>query len=527
MAWLAGAAPASAAVVSSATNFDEVRPEGAWIAAPDAEYMITGSAREATVFVREGDYTKSFHFEAAVGDVLKPGVYDRALGWAERGRPAIRAPMCTVDDGRFEIKDFALGAEGVPARVWAVFEYQCEEHTWPQFGEVRYNAPRPDGPAHAVPAVQRWSAWDFGRPRFEAPVTVRATAPVQLPGARITGADAAAFGIVSDGCAGRSLAAGGSCQVVVRFAAGAPGARSATLGVGPVQSTLQGFNYGGRTRLDITGQPGEGDPEPPVFGAFTPPDSRFSAHGRNSAAGFYVAGRGGGWTGSFRTANGAPLVPGRYTGAKNNMHLPSPQPEPGMEISTLWGYGDPCSSSEREFTVNEITRYPDDLTTKSMEIAFEHRCTSPPGVLVAGTISFRVGDTTPLAPWMSGVPAGTPSPASGPAATGGHAAWRCAGPIGVRGTGRANRLHGTRRADRILAGRGDDRVRAGRGNDCVAGGAGRDRIAGGAGADVLLGGAGRDVLVGGPGRDRLDCGPGRDTAYVGRGDHTRRCERLR
>jgi hypothetical protein len=146
-------------------------------------------------------------------------------------------------------------------------------------------------------------------------------------------------------------------------------------------------------------------------GAFTPPDSRFSVHGRNSAAGFWVGGRGGGWTGTFRTANGAPLVPGRYTGVKNNLHLPSPQPEPGMDIDTLWGYGDPCSADEREFTVNEITRYPDDGTTKSMEIAFEHRCTSPPGVLVAGTISFRVGDTTPLAPWMSGVPAGTPSSA--------------------------------------------------------------------------------------------------------------------
>ena len=214
-----------------------------------------------------------------MGDVLKPGVYDRALEWVERGRPAIRAPMCSVEYGRFEIKDFALGADGVPNRVWVVFEYQCDEHTWPQFGEVRYNAPRPTGPRTPC---RRCSA---GRPGTSAgragdiPVTVRATAPVQLPGARITGADAAAFGIVSDGCAGRSLAAGGSCQVVVRFAAGAPGARSATLEVGPAHSTLQGFNYGGRTRLDITGQPGEGDPEPPVFGAFTPPDSRFSVHG--------------------------------------------------------------------------------------------------------------------------------------------------------------------------------------------------------------------------------------------------------
>jgi hypothetical protein len=527
LAWFAGATPATAGVVNSATNFDEIRHERAWIAAPDAEYTITGGARDVTVFVKEGDYTESLHFAAAVGDVLKPGVYDRALKYAGRGRPALRVDTCNENPGRFEIKDFALGPDGVPNRLWAVFEYQCEEHTWPQFGEIRYSAPVPDGPAYAVPAVQRWSAWDFGRPRYDAPVTVRATGPVQLPAARITGADAAAFGVVSDGCAGRSLGAGGSCEVVVRFAAGAPGARSATLEVGPVQSTLQGFNYGGRTRLDITGQPGEGDPEPPVFGAFTPPDSRFSVHGRNSAAGFWVGGRGGGWTGTFRTANGAPLIPGRYTGVKNNMHLPSPQPEPGMDIDTLWGYGDPCSADEREFTVNEITRYPDDGTTKSMEVAFEHRCTSPPGVLVAGTISFRVGDTTPLAPWMAGGVAAPPSPAGGQATTGPQTTWRCTGRIGVRGTRRANRLHGTRRADRILAGRGDDRISAGRGSDCVAGGAGRDRIAGGAGADVLLGGAGRDVLRGGPGRDRLDCGPGRDTAYAGRGDRTRRCERVR
>ena len=528
VAWLVGAAPAPAATVSSVTVYDEVGATSGWTAAPDAQYSISGSARDVTVFVREGEsQSESLHFDAPVGEVLKPGVYDRALRYEERGRPGMWVGGCNGYVGRFEIKDFALGADGVPTRLWAVFEYQCEERTWPEFGEVRYNVPQPDGPAYAVPAVQRWSAWDFGRPRRDVPVTVRATAPVQLPGARISGGDAAAFSIVSDGCAGRSLVAGGSCQVVVRFAAGAPGARSATLEVGPVQSTLQGFNYGGRTRLDITGQPGEGDPEPPVFGAFTPPDSRFSVHGRNSAAGFWVGGRGGGWTGTFRTANGAPLVPGRYTGVKNNMHLPSPQPEPGMDIDTLWGYGDPCSADEREFTVNEITRYPDDGTTKSMEIAFEHRCTSPPGVLVAGTISFRVGDTTPLAPWMSGVPAGTPSPATSQAGTGGRPEWRCTGRVRVRGTARANRLHGTRRADRILAGRGDDRIRAGRGSDCVAGGAGRDRIAGGPGADLLLGGAGRDVLVGGPGRDRLDCGPGRDTAFAGRGDRTRGCERVR
>ena len=197
-------------------------------------------------------------------------------------------------------------------------------------------------------------------------MTVRAAAPVQLGAARITGADAASFSIVSDGCSGQSLPAGASCQVLVRFGAAAPGARTATLEIGPAQSALQGFNYGGRTRLDISGQPGDNGVEPPVFGAFTPPDSWFYVTGRDSAAGFYVAGRGSGWTGSFRAANGAPLAPGRYTGAQNNMYAAVPAAGAGDEHHNAWGYGDPCSSEVREFTINEITRYPD-VATKSME----------------------------------------------------------------------------------------------------------------------------------------------------------------
>jgi hypothetical protein len=532
LAWLVCAPPAAAATVNSATVFTELEPEHPWIAAPDATYQITGGTGNVTVFVQSGDVHRRFRFSSAPPDVLKPGVYDRAIRSEERGRPGIDVDNCNGFDGRFEIKDFALGADGVPTRLWAVFEYQCEERRWPGFGEIRYGVPSPDGSAYAVPAVQRWPAWDFGRPRVDAPVTVRATAPVELGNARITGADAASFSIVSDGCSGQSLAAGASCQVLTRFSAGAPGARTATLEVGPAQSTLQGFNYGGRTRLDINGQPGNSNPEPPVFGAFTPPDSWFDVSGRNTSAGFYVAGRGSGWNGLFRAANGAPLTPGRYTGAQNNLTQPDPQPAPGMEISNLWGYGgDGCSNELREFTITDLTRYPDGAT-KSLGADFERRCTSPPGTIIAGSIAFRVGDTTPPAPWMTGsgttvgdpVPAGSAPPAPAPRAT---AAWRCTGPVRVRGTRRSNRLHGTRRADRIVAGRGNDRVNAGRGNDCVSGGSGRDRISGGPGADLLLGGSGRDVLTGGPGSDRIDCGPGNDTAYVGPGDRTRHCEHVR
>ena len=529
---------ASAATVSSATLFDEGSTYTDWTAASNATYLIQGDAREVIVYVTEADHRMStFRFSAPRGTTLATGVYDRAVEATDpRDRPGIYVSRpssgCERYDGRFEIKDFALGANGVPTRLWAVFEYRCDELP-PQFGEVRYATSRPDGPAFAIPAVQRWAADDFGRPRDAVPVTVRATASAQLGAARLTGTDAGDFAIENDGCSGRQLAAGGSCAVMVRFRPRGPGARTAVLDLGAARSTLQGFSYGGRTRLEITGEPPPNfDPEP-EFGVFTPADARIIATGVGSHAWFGASHPDNGWSGSFRGANDAPLVPGHYAPTEPVKVLPYPQPLPGMTISAT--YGGPCSDGPGDLTITETTHYPDG-EVRSFAADFLQHCSDqwPGDPYVRGSIAFRAGDTTPLAPWMT-AGAAEPVPAA-PAAPPSAGARGCRALRRITGSRRANRLRGSRSADWIVAGRGNDRVRAGGGNDCVDGGGGNDRVSGGSGADrlsggrgrdVVSGGPGRDVLVGGPGRDRLLCGRGRDVAVASRGDRTRGCERVR
>ena len=507
-----GAPPALAAPVSSATLFDEAELDARWTAAANATYAIEGDAREVQVSVRDPDGDDYwFWFASPPPAFLKAGVYDRAMrATPKAGRPGMYisrpSSSCNSYDGRFEIKDFALGADGVPSRLWVVYEYLCDGGQ-PEFGEVRYATQRPDGAAFAVPAVQRWAANDFGRPRIAVPVTVRATTPAQLGTARISGTNPPDFVIESDGCSGRQLAAGASCDVLVRFRAQAPGARTAVLDLGGgVQSQLQGFNYGGRTRLDIDGE--STDPEEPEkFGVFTPADTWIKAYGGGSGAGFLASrGHDGGWVGSFRAAHDDPLVPGSYSGTRPNTHQQLPQPVPGLEIAGLGPYGGPCTNSTGEFTVTEIAHYPDGAV-RSFAASFTEHCPAPTyRPLVTGSVAFRAGDTTPPAPWMTGGPAGAPDPgvAGSPLAPAGRAPWRCRGRAASRtptlGTRRANHLRGSWRAERIVAGAGDDRVVAGRGDDCVDGGRGRDRLYGGAGADLLRGGPGRDVLIGGRAR---------------------------
>ncbi len=53
--------------------------------------------------------------------------------------------------------------------------------------------------------------------------------PVPIDGVEVTGAQAAAFGIDSDGCGGQIVAPGAACSVVVRFVRGSAGLTSAQL----------------------------------------------------------------------------------------------------------------------------------------------------------------------------------------------------------------------------------------------------------------------------------------------------------
>jgi hypothetical protein len=149
------------------------------------------------------------------------------------------------------------------------------------------------------------------------------------------------------------------------------------------------------------------------------------------------------------------------------------------------------------------------------------------------------GPPPPLPPGPDPGPGPDPDPGPGPGpapdadppyAERGHCE---TGPAGTHGP---DKLRGEAGSDLVLGLAGRDRLQGGGGDDCLHGGAGRDRVSGGAGDDLLAGGRQVDRIYGGAGDDEVkarrgradvvDCGPGEDRVTVGRGDVTRRCERV-
>jgi hypothetical protein len=511
----------------------------------------------------EGDYF-TLEFAAPPGRALAPGVYVGAqrASFREAGRPGIDVSGsgrgCNEQAGSFEVRDLEIGSDGVVERLWLVYEQHCEGGSSALWGEVRVGIPAP-----AAPAVVRWPAVDLGVGGTAVPVTVVADRATTIGSVAVEGEHAADFPLRVDECGGRSLAAGASCQVWLRHQPGGAGVRSAVLRLGGVGDVpLQGFAYGGRTRVVMHSDPGDYIGQGRDYD-YRPGNARIGAGGSRRLAYVGVVGTDGSdFGGTFEPGDGDILAPGRYAGATR---YPFNGPEPGLDVS---GSGRGCNTLEGEFTVRTAA-FDDQGDVRQFGVDFVQHCEGGEPAL-RGTMEFRVGDTSPDEPWLLYGPeprdepapeppdppsAPPPPPPSGsppvaapvaepilpPPPTASAAAENSSAvPVGRapvvprtavqnalcaarrfarrsvrRGTARANRLVGTRRADVLLAGAGNDTVLAGRGDDCIEGGAGRD---------VLLGGAGDDVIDGGPGRDRIDCGPGRDVARAQRGERTRRCE---
>jgi Ca2+-binding RTX toxin-like protein len=409
------------------------------------------------------------------------------------------------------------------------------------------------------------------------PVTLLAwNAPVTISQTALAGPDAAAFSIRGDECKGKTLAAGQSCRVFVRFEAPTAGTKAAGLqfvhGDGTVEVDLDGHARGGVTKFTMLSDSGDW-----IGGGqnrtYTPQNATISAGGSRRFVGMSVSGDDGSWwTAQFEPGGGDILAAGRTYA--NATRYPFNNDGNGMSIS---GSGRGCNTLEGSFTVNEITVDASD-ELQALSLTYVQHCEGGAPAL-RGTVEWRAGDTTGDPLWLGGstptTPPWTPPPdtdaapgaplydaATAPAYTLGTtiagsrdaAALRTAesgaenGEVpqacgsrglgarpGPRGTRRADVLRGTRRGDLVFAGAGADRVLSGAGDDCIDGGSGNDRIDGGTGSDVLLGGAGDDrlsggagddVLIGGPGRDLLVCGRGRDRAVAGPGDRVRGCERI-
>jgi len=343
----------------------------------------------------------SLEFAAPPGQALTVGVYDKAqrAPFREAGRPGIDISGdgrgCNTVTGRFEVKAFDVTPAGVLERLWIVYEHHCEGGTSALFGEVRLGVDGAGGPVAVAPSIIRWPLLESGDSGTTVPVTVMARDGAAIGTVSIAGASPGAYTKRVDECSGRTLAAGATCEVWVRFVPDGAGTRLARLRI-PVGDVthdveLQGFAYGGRTRVIMHSDPGD------YIGggqdwAYRPENATIAAGGSRQRAGFSIDGDNGDWWyGDFVAGSGDILVPGDTYAATR---YPFNGSGPGMSVD---GEGRGCNELSGTFTVNEA-RYEADGRLRSVGIDFEQHCEHMTPAL-HGTFEFRAGDTTQPPPW--------------------------------------------------------------------------------------------------------------------------------
>lgn len=493
----------------------------------DTELGISGDSKDVQVTTNGRDgLSVELAARPGPGQRLVRGVYDRAERAAFRsvGHPGLdvsgEGRGCDEIDGRFEVKDIAIGPTGAVQRLWAVFEQHCEGAVAALFGEVKVGYPMSTDAFAAAPAIVRWPAADAGRRASTVPVLVTALAPTTFSGARVTGPAASAFSLTADGCRGATLLPRRTCEVHVRYRPVHPGTRTAALefrSTGGARSTvaLQGFAYGGLTRAVLRSDRGDfagGG----AHDSYTPANAAIAAFGVPSHVAFGLGDVG--LLADFESGPHRVLAPGRFEHATR---YPFNTRGPGLSVVVGGG----CNTIKGRFAVSSAA-FGADKRVRAFGARFEQHCEGARPAL-RGEFDFRAGDMTRPAPWM---PASATNDrtytGAGLSRLGRCRSRRFARSRTIRGTTIADRLRGSRRSEVIVSGPGDDSIQAGAGGDCIDGSSGNDHLSGDAGDDVIVGGSGNDRLSGGPGHDLLDCGPGRDTAYVTPGDRTLHCERV-
>jgi len=353
-----------------------------------------------SVGVSGGPYGESYSMSfASAGGPLVPGTYVGAqrASFREAGRPGIDISGdgrgCNEQAGSFEIRDLTRNPDGTIASLWLVYEQHCEGGTPALFGEVRVTP----APALTTPSLVRWPALDLGGGGQAVPVIVGGGNPITS--VSLTGNNPKDFVVRIDNCSGKPA----PCEVWVRFVPTAAGTRSARLHLtnaagGAFDVLLHGFAYGGTTNVVMTSDPGDY-----IGGGITRsygPDSSIAVGGSRTFIGAGVDGVNGDyWTFDFAPPAGDVLAPGTYSGATRY-----PFNGQGAGLS-VYGNGSGCNELNGSFTVNELEFAGADV--RSASISFEQHCEHAVAAL-RGTVNFRAGDRTPLAPWMAAAPVVTP-----------------------------------------------------------------------------------------------------------------------
>ncbi len=178
---------------------------------------------------------------------------------------------------------------------------------------------------------------------------------------------------------------------------------------------LQGWTYGGTTRLMMNSDPGDW-----VGGgqqhSYDPSNAIFDAGGTREGVSFSVSTDQ--WDGDFVPSRGDILTTGStWTGAQR---YPFQGSSPGMDVS---GEGHGCNTVTGQFTVREVTYNPDG-SLRTLGVQFEQHCEGGQPAL-RGELDWRMGDHTPPAPWMNA--SSGSSPPTGDGSTSGSGAGTSAG----------------------------------------------------------------------------------------------------
>lgn len=395
---------------------------------PSSSSITTSGGPAGELYVNvsggaSGDYF-TLDFAAPPGQTLTPGVYTDAqrAPFRSAGHPGIdiygSGRGCNETTGLFEVKDIATDADGKIARLWIVYEQHCEGGALATFGEVRIDEPVDDSPATPAPAIVRWPAIDRGAAGSAVPVTIVAADSTKITGVTVTGDSPGDFPLRLDDCSGKTLVAGGTCEVWVRFVPTAAGTRSARLDVTDgshhFTTSLEGFSFGGTTRVNM--QSDQGDYIGQGTGwAYAPINAKLVAGGTRSGVYYDVAGSNGDdWSATFKPPSGDIIAPGTYD---NATRAPFSGDGAGLEVT---GNGRGCNEIKGKFTVKEAT-FDSSGRLRTFLVDFEQHCEGATAAL-RGEFAFRAGDTTAPAAWMvagaqSGSPnsgGGTPQPGSGP-----------------------------------------------------------------------------------------------------------------
>jgi hypothetical protein len=396
-----GAAVTSLALYSDSGDFIG-RGQPRVFTAENSTLVVRGDASDLELTARTTDGTNQtwdFAFAAPRGESLRVGVYDDAerAAFRDQSRPGIDiggdGRGCSSPEGRFEVKDIGV-ANGTVERLWIVFEQHCGLPA--SYGEIRLNQPVPDGSERVTPSIVRWPADDVGRTGQTVPVAVEAAAPTTFGPASVIGADGAAFPLVRDDCAGRSLAAGDSCQAWVRLDRTRPGTRLAELRFphsrGQVSVPLEGWSYGGVTSVEMRSDEGDFVGQGMNW-VYDTGNAFLGAGGSGQHVQFSVnAANRDSWSGDFAPPPGGTLAAGHYAGAQRYAYRGA---SPGLEVS---GKGRGCNVLDGDFTIREIAldRYE---RVQRFAAEFVQHCERKQPAL-RGKFSFREGDRTPGAPWM-------------------------------------------------------------------------------------------------------------------------------